>query len=611
MKSRTSCCNGAMMKKDFLRGAPLWVVYLLGWLVAVPLSLISNRSWRGPVEMQYMVLEAAEVSTHVIPFLYGLGAACLLFSYLYRSRSANFFAALPLRREKLFATKYLTGLLYLLLPNVLVAVLTMVTGVCLGVNLVMQTLQWFAASFLSYVFYFSFAVCCAMVVGHIVALPLLYGVLNFTAVVVESLVRFLLEGFVYGWSSRGGTVLDFLSPVYYFLTRDGLCAVGEYDENGLGTLIACHLENWLSVILLALVGVAFAVLAFCMFRKRRMESAGDVIAVRHLKPVFLYCFTAGCSLVIGSSLVSMLINRATSFNFLPTLACLLVGAVLGYFGGEMMLHKSLRVFRKRNWANCAVACMVITAALCCARFDLFGYSRYVPAQGEVAAASLGYSENESHDPDFIAQVLSLHQEILDRQKESELLLRGGDISSRSIYLSYTLTDGREVVRRYDLPLNEELALDSDSLIRRYDAAFNDPDYIVTRNLAEHYTQADIQRAYVYVYCYDEESSYRNDEIYLSGAEAYELLKTAVEPDMRNGLLGTASFTDGYAFDDDYEYYYDDRTNEPEEPLFWEVELSVERVSDSPTSNWYLTIPAEATRTVQALIELGVPAEAFQ
>lgn len=606
MKSRTSCCNGAILKKDFLRGAPLWAVYLLGWLAAVPLSMISNRTWRVPVEMQYLVLGAAEVSTHMIPFLYGLGAACLLFSFLYRSRSANFFAALPLRREKLFTTKYLTGLLYLLLPNVLIAVLTVVTGACLGANLAVQTLQWFAASFLSYVFYFSLAVCCAMVVGHLVALPLLYGVLNFAAVVLETIIRFLIEGFVYGWCSQDEMIADVLSPVFYFLSGNGLCAVRVYDEEGLGKLISCHLDNWLSVVILALVGAALAALAFWMYRMHRMESAGDVIAVRHLKPVFLYCFTVGCSLVVGGILTSMLISDTSTYNFLPILGCLLVGAVLGYFGGEMMLHKSLRVFRKRNWANCAVACLVIAAALCCARFDLFGYSRYVPELNEVSAVSLGYSNNESHDRALIAQVLDLHQEILSQQTATEARLRSGD-HSRTVYVNYTLTDGRDVRRRYALPVNEETIREPDSLIRRYEAAYNDPNYIVTRNLAETYTQADIQRAYVYVYCYDEESRDRNEEIYLSAAETYELLKTAVEPDMRDGLLGTESFTEGYTFDDYNKEYAE---LQPEE-VHWDVELCIEPVSNAPTSSWYLSIPAEATRTVQALIELGVPAEAFE
>ena len=270
----------------------------------------------------------------------------------------------------------------------------------------------------------------------------------------------------------------------------------------------------------------------------------------------------------------------------------------------MMLHKSLRVFRKRNWANCAVACLVIAAALCCARFDLFGYSRYVPELNEVSAVSLGYSNNESHDRTLIAQVLDLHQEILSQQTATEARLRSGD-HSRTVYVNYTLTDGRDVRRRYALPVNEETIREPDSLIRRYEAAYNDPNYIVTRNLAETYTQADIQRAYVYVYCYDEESSYRNEEIYLSAAETYELLKTAVEPDMRDGLLGTASFTEGYDFDVISE------TLEPDESPYWEVQLSIEPVSDSPTTSWYLTIPPKATRTVQVLIKLGVPAEAFQ
>lgn len=588
MKSKTSFFNAAIFKRDLRRSAPLWGIYLLVWLVAMPMSLISQRQWRDGVEMQYLVLEAAVISSHIVAFCYGLAVACVLFACLYRSRSANFFASLPIRRETFFATKYLTGLAFLLLPNLLVAAATVLAGLCMGVNLAGSVLLWLAASALGYVFYFSFAAFCAMVVGHLVALPLLYTVLQFTAVVLEAIVRHLLEAFVYGFSTSSGSVLTFLSPMAYTLIENGgLHAQRVYSADGIGAGGYCYLENWRYPLLLAAVGAAFALLAFWMFRKRRMESAGDVIAVQHLKPVFLYGFTVGCSLVIGWILSAMLVSGANTANFLPILACLLAGAVLGFFGGEMMLHKSLRVFRKRNWVNCAVACAVIAAALCCCRFDLFGYSRNVPAPDNVAAVSLNYG-GYTQDSRFIAQVTELHQEIVSQQSQTEQALQYS--WGPSVYLKYQLQNGRELIRCYHLPVNSATAQDSQSLIRRYEALYNDPDYIVPRKLPADYTEADILRGYVNVY------NGENKEIYLSAAQAFQLLKNAVEPDLRTTSLGVKRWTESYGADD------------PVELL--DVQLAIEFQNQPDrrdgTETYCLTVTADAIRTIQALKDLGVP-----
>ena len=66
-----------------------------------------------------------------------------------------------------------------------------------------------------------------------------------------------------------------------------------------------------------------AVIALLLHRFRRMESAGDVIAIRHLKPVFLYCFTVGCSLVLGYVLANLLLWGGTA------LFAVLSGTVMG------------------------------------------------------------------------------------------------------------------------------------------------------------------------------------------------------------------------------------------------------------------------------------------
>lgn len=531
MKSRTSFCNTTLLKKALHRGMPVWGIYLLSWLALFPLRMISRSDWMDAKEARRYVLDAIVVNSHILPAIYALAAACMVFGYLYKARSANFFAALPLKREAHFATNYIAGLLYALLPNLVIAVFTLLAGAIIGVSLWQEVLIWYGMSAMSYVFFFSFAALCAMLVGHLAALPILYGILNFTAVVIEAIVRSILSTFVYGLYYDGGGIFNSLSPVWHMLTESypDVNSVWEAD-----TIVGWTLGDWQYQVILFFVGLVFAVLAFLLRKYRRMESAGDIIAVNRLKPVFLYCFTIGCSLVIGWVLAAFLADFESSANFIPLLLCLLAGALFGFFAGQMLLHKSLRVFRKQYWFNFGVICVVITAAMLCCRLDVFGYSRYVPKAEQVLAINLDRSDlGYVDDPELIDKVIALHTDIIAQQSESEAALRKGFYNYRTIYLNYKMVGGNTVMRRYTIPIKE----DANSLMRQYEVIYNDPEYLIEKSLPTGYTAENIEHAFIYIY-----GKEYVDEPYLTPEQAYRLLKYGVEPDIRAGALESRYWT---------------------------------------------------------------------
>ena len=153
MKSRMSCCNMAVLKRTLFRGLPLWGAYLLCWIVALPVVVLSNGSYQETIYLREYVLDVAAGSCHIVNFFYGLAVAFVVNSYLYKSRSANFFGALPLRRENMFLTQYAGGLLFAVLPNLLIAVLTFFAGLYWGTGMLLECAVWFATQFLGFMFY--------------------------------------------------------------------------------------------------------------------------------------------------------------------------------------------------------------------------------------------------------------------------------------------------------------------------------------------------------------------------------------------------------------------------------------------------------------------------
>lgn len=598
MKSRTSCCNGALLRRVLTRTALLWGAYLLIWLVAMPANLMNVNEYTTVLELRRIVLCNAANSSHAVAFFYGLAVAWILFLYLHRSRSANFFGALPLRRETMFATHYLAGILCAVVPNFIIMGATMVAGAANGCNLVTESAIWFAANTLGYVFYFSLAVLCAMGVGNLVAMPCLYMILNFAVVVVEMSGRMLIQGLLYGFRFTGNPRLSVLSPFYHAVMEgEGPQCHSHYAE---GELMSVSFEGWKELLILAAVGVTLATLAFFLHKHRRMEVAGDVMAIKPLKPVFLYVFTGGCALVGGTLLAELLVNEMYSHNFLPISACVVGCTAVGYFLGEMLLLRSMRVFRKRNILRCAICVFVMVVVLLCVRLDVLGIEHYIPDADEVQGVRLSSARHMVEDPVRIGQVIDLHGEILARKTETEALCRG-EVWTPRMEITYVLKNGKEVTRDYSLPVFENEDPDPNSLIYKYEEINNTPEFILARELPDQeVTVANIRDCEINYILPDLHFSERID---LNAAGAYRLWTEAMLPDFKAGNMGTI---------------YQTRRVKPVEasveveavPTYSEVSVQIEMYGEGRTHHYYYTIPVTAAHTMTALIEMGVPAEAF-
>lgn len=453
MKSKVSCCNAALLRRNLTRSALIWTTYLLLWCVILPGGLISSSNHTDVMALRQLVLDCAKAA-HGVSFFYGVAVAWFLFSYLCKSRSTNFIAALPLRRETVFLTNYLSGLLCSLAPNFLIMGLTILAGCGRNANVVAEAGIWFAAHSMTYLFYYSFAVLCAMLVGQIITMPLLYGVLNLSAVVVETMVRELSCALIYGVPSDSSSFFSWLSPLYYFLFEGH---GPQYDTVWDGTrLKSLHFHGWTGLFAVTAVGLIFAVIAFWCYRRRRMEASGDVMAVRHLCPVFRWCFTIGFTVVVGVLLAALLADTLSTSYFYVVSVCLLIAAIGGYFLSEMILNKSLRVFVKKNLLRCGGVCIVVLALLAGCRLDVLGIARYIPAYDEIQGVILPGGQSAIQDPTMIRQTLSLHEQILNAQHTTEQLVREADWSPL-LSICYIKKDGSTVSRSYYLPITPQTA----------------------------------------------------------------------------------------------------------------------------------------------------------
>ncbi|MGN1002177.1 MAG: hypothetical protein ACI4PC_05350 [Oscillospiraceae bacterium] len=448
MPSKTSFFNKTIFRKSVTRFWPLWVIYAGIWVLILPLSIISqvhNSGWSLLDAQQLAYSVASEVSV-VSGLLTGMAAAMAVWSFLYATRSAHGMACLPVRREGVFASVTLAGIAPLVAANILVFLLSLGAEALGGAVHVGSLLTWLGANTLNLVFFYGFAVFCAQLTGNLLVLPILYLVLNFTAVVVETIVRALAACFVFGCTYNGDMILTPLSPCVELINRCGCVAVfaetGDYEAYS--QVIGYSFQGWGALGIYAAVGLLFLVFALLLFRRRRMESAGDVVAVRVLKPVFKYCFTLGCAIVLGWLICSVLVGLSCDGMgglgiLLILLGCMAVGAFIGYFAAEMLIRKSFRVW-KGHWAGFGISVLVIAAVLFAAEFDLFGYESRVPDPEKVDRVSV-IAEGESlmlDDADSIRAITALHQSIVEH---------------KSLYEDYNNTPPQEGLKSVSLRLH--------------------------------------------------------------------------------------------------------------------------------------------------------------
>lgn len=545
MTSKISCFDRAVFRRALKKTAPVWILYTLYELL-LPLRLfsfcrgVSSCTDDFLVQIEKTILGYARINASLLPFLLGGLLAWVLFFWLFRAGTAYFYAALPVRRETLFLTNYLTGLLLCAAPALLSSLLLWAVGAGFGAAVFVPAMQVFTATMLGFLLFFSFAVLVCCVVGQMAAMPIVYVILNFTFFVLETIVRHLLFTFVYGMPySQSSTMQSFAlhaTPVLGLLQGGFRVQTDWLERDGMYYMeYAPRLEGWSYLGMLAVLGLVFALCAFLLLKHREMERSGDVIAVGWLRPVALYVFTIGCALVLGA-LMAELFSSNTADNFWYVLLFLFMGAFVGYFAGKMLLQKTVHVFRS-GWLGLGACCLALLLAFGAAEFDLFGYSRYLPERSAVQAAGLTHYQSNglytTQDDAFIQDVLNLHTAAVSEKSKQEHRRHAyqlGTDYTEQFYITYRMTDGTLTERYYSIVYSEADLEDPDSLISRFSALYNSPGSVLIRTgFDTPRTEKNVLSCYV--------SSFDTGEsLELTGRDAWRVY-TACLDDINAGLLG--------------------------------------------------------------------------
>ena len=331
MLSKKSFFNKSVFLSSVTSSWPLLLVYLVAWTIVLPITTAVNYyNADTPHTLFRDILDISQFGGVIIGGIYSILAAMMVWNFMYKSKTASGVACLPIKREGVFFSVSLAAILPAIIINILVFALAMLIHAGRGYTAAIRyDALGFLVATLMLIFFFGLASLCAQLTGHEAALFCLYLVLNFVAYAVEGLIKFLADVIVYGLEYGGIVISRYLSPVIAFF-EGGQTVHREYSE-AFGKEIVTHVsyEGLGFIAICAAVGILLIFAAMALYRRREMESAGDIVAVKVLKPIFKYCLCFGGALVSGLGFYAIIITNLSLRAFHETLFILffmLIGA---------------------------------------------------------------------------------------------------------------------------------------------------------------------------------------------------------------------------------------------------------------------------------------------
>lgn len=572
MKSRISFFDAGVFKNILRRFMPLWIAYFGMMFIVLPFSQFIDTGFLSCSDVIQIFATMSGIISTIMSFVAAIICAVAVYSFMYNARTTGLICSIPVRREAVFCSAYLAGLLPILVSNIVNGLLLLLlsAGQEFFGNAVLAYLQWLAIFTMQYLLFYGIAVFLAMMTGVGVVLPVLYGIMNFLAIGMEAVVRWIINPFIYGFSVDDSYVLELLSPCWYLGSRiegriDCIYTYADTTTTPLTnvfdhavTNVYMQCDMWELFAVYCAVGILLSVAALFMYRKRRMECVGDVIAVPSMRPVFKYGVTFCAALCTGLMFYYMFDFDSYSAGLAGAIVMTIfmcVGAFIGYFVSEMLLRRSFHVF-KDGWLGYIVSCACCFILVGCCYIDVLNLETRTPNIDKIDHIYFSQASITITDPEYFDDVTALQLRLVENRDYHCKAIDGylGDYNGSTdctyVSIDYYLKDGSSECRGYYLRIGEKND-DADELDRilnlpgNTNAGFPGDDKPVTVDTVSY--------ANLTVFRTVEDGTEEVGAYELSPALTADLYNNAIKQDLEAGNLGKVSaYRDYYSYYGDYE-----------------------------------------------------------
>lgn len=503
MRSKKSFFNSMLCRKNLTHFWPVWVLYTIFLICVIPIRILllstADRINYGGEDREYTMLwdylytvfgnvEGRGDYMVIISLIIGIVVAAVVFAYMYNNKSSHMFHSLPVTRLELFFSNYIAGILMLIIPLVLIFLSSVIVCILCGITALEYLMLWFLIMAGESFFFYSMSILVGMFVGRLMVMPIFVVILNFLYIgcryILTSLVGTISYGLSESYANRQNSIL---SPVLYLRNHVGIVN-GNPDEFGTPQFEVRGMEY---VAVYAGIAVVFTILAYLMYRKRNLETAGEILSISITKPVFRWGMSACVAFLSAMVLNNVLsqVVRSPIGEFVEVLLSVCLVGFMTFFITEMFLKKKIAVFSKKRFLECGVFMGLSALLVIGMECDLFGMERRIPPIDKIDKISVEmYYELEVSDTESMEELMAIHRQIIDSKSEFEQY-ESMDYEHREMMqaeFDYYLTNGDVIVRSYMIPIAPAYYKNADSVVSKLYAVSVEPENYLKGNVCVNY-----------------------------------------------------------------------------------------------------------------------------
>lgn len=470
-------CFSKMIVRD-LKERGVWLIssiilFLLIYPVQILMSLDAIASYmKGEEEFYSKITEQfsslmsfGNGIMYVVIVIMAFLLAMSGFWYVYSGVKTDFYHSLPIKREKLFLERYVTGILIFIVPYFISLMLGYGVGIMkeAGTSGILSLCaKGFVTNVVLFLLLYNLAVLGVLLTGNLFTGVLAYGAFLSYGILLESTISLTKYTFftTYIENSRLSQTfegkLGKLSPLYVF---DMILSNNNISMKDVSVVFG--------------ISVLFLVICIFVYKIRPTEA----YAFKKLQPIIKVVVVLPISACVGI-LSSEIVGR----NFIWYVGGLLVTAVLLSFAMEFLYYLDIRECIRPKISTGLILGMLVIMAVAL-KLDLIGFDTYLPKESRVKNMSIyinglnscyDYPEGagEMYGTTSFLQntrieefdaIYQLAKKAVAIQKEdkrtadSEITAASEITDSEELYFSvrYEMKNGKEVYRGYCIPKDEE------------------------------------------------------------------------------------------------------------------------------------------------------------
>lgn len=374
----------------------------LGFLLAFPVvSLLMIGNWRGSgytsEQMEFLYENLWKDGFLLTGGFVAVAAAVLNgingFIYLYSKRQTDFYHSLPVKRSRMFWNRIYTGLVYYLVPYMIMVFLAICIGAARGffsLKLMGEALALFGIHLIIYLLIYFSVVLILCITGNLLMGIFCMGMLY----CYGPGLSLLLGGYRYGfyetyYIEKNYGLIRFLRE---YISPAGLInQFAEAYQKGEGMR--------LFMVLLVLT-VLLTYLSYVAYLKRPSESAGSPMVYREAAFIVKIMVVIPCGLGAGYFFYLIPISSMKTFWWIFGL---ILGTVLSHGFMETAYQMDFHCFFKKK-IQLLAAGLIVAACAMVYEIDLFHYDSYVPPKEKLASVSVDMNMFSNNMGTYIKEV---------------------------------------------------------------------------------------------------------------------------------------------------------------------------------------------------------------